>query len=207
VTTCKPCMILSSMEGTGTERYKWKNLMVSKMTWLLVSELETAVGVKGRANRETWFHAEIPRLHCSRLCMNEDATTNQTKWCLVEVEGPLEKFPCANPWIEHGLTEKIEGKFSLWKKKVSKVRWKCGVNAGQYCQEVALECANSAFSPVSAMHIWWDKLEFCVPLEGDGFFVCRAGFIVENLEVYQKTPGCKACHNGIVGCNAMAVAL
>jgi hypothetical protein len=46
--------------------------------------------------------------------MDEDATTNQTKWHLVKVEGPLEKFPCTNPWIEHGLTEKIEGEFSLW---------------------------------------------------------------------------------------------
>ncbi len=70
---------------------------------------------------------------------------------------------------------------------------------------MVLECVNSAFSLVAAMHIWWDKFEFCVPLEGDGFFVCRAGLVVENLEVNQKTPGCQACHNCIVGCNAMAV--
>ncbi len=76
--------------------------------------------------------------------------------------------------------------------KVPKVRGKCGVSAGQYCQELVLERANSAFSPVLAMHIWWDKLEFCVLLEGDGFFVCRAGPIVESLEVNQKTPGCQA---------------
>ena len=50
--------------------------------------------------------------------MDEDATTNRTKWSLVEVK------------IEHGLTEKIEGKFSLWQKKVSKARGKCGVDAG-----------------------------------------------------------------------------
>jgi hypothetical protein len=92
--------------------------------------------------------------------VDEDATTNWTKWCLVEVEGTLEKFPCANPWIEHGLTEEIEGEFSLWQKKVSKVRGICGVNAGQYCQEMVLECANSAFSLVLLMHIQWDKLEF-----------------------------------------------
>ncbi len=54
--------------------------------------------------------------------MDEDATTNQIKRCLVEVEGPLEKFPCTNPWIESGLMEKIEGEFSLWQKKVPKVR-------------------------------------------------------------------------------------
>ncbi len=70
---------------------------------------------------------------------------------------------------------------------------------------MVLERANSAFSLVLAMHIWWDKLEFFVPLEGNCFFVCHAGLVVENLEVHQKTPGCQACHNGIVGCNAMAV--
>ncbi len=37
--TCKLCMILSSAEGTGTESYQWQNLMVSEMTWLLVSAL------------------------------------------------------------------------------------------------------------------------------------------------------------------------
>jgi hypothetical protein len=38
-TTCKPFMILLSAEGTGTERYKWQNLTVSEMTWLLMSVL------------------------------------------------------------------------------------------------------------------------------------------------------------------------
>jgi hypothetical protein len=63
--------------------------------------------------------------------MDEEATTNRTQWCLVEVNEPLEKFPCANPWIECGLTEKIEGGFSLQKKEVPKVQGKCGVDAGQ----------------------------------------------------------------------------
>jgi hypothetical protein len=45
--------------------------------------------------------------------MDEDATTNRAKQCLVEVKGPLEKIPRANPWIERGLLEKIEGEFSL----------------------------------------------------------------------------------------------
>jgi hypothetical protein len=137
--------------------------------------------------------------------MDEDATTNQTKWSLVEVEGTLEKFPRTNPWIEHGLMEKIEGEFSLWQKKVPKVRWKCGVNAGRNCKEVVLERANSAFSPVLSMHVRWDKLESCIPLEGDCFLVCRAGLVVKNLEVHRETPCCQACHNGIVGCNLMAV--
>jgi hypothetical protein len=78
--------------------------------------------------------------------MDEDATTNRTKWRLVEVKGPLEKFPLTNPWIESGLMEKIEGEFSLWQKKVPKVWWKGGVYAGKNCQEVVLEHANGAFS-------------------------------------------------------------
>ncbi len=41
----------------------------------------------------------------------------------------------------------IEGKLSLWQKKVSKVWGKCGVNAGQYCQEVVLEHENSNVQP------------------------------------------------------------
>ncbi len=103
------------------------------------------------------------------------------------------------------MAEKIEGEFSLWQKKVPTVWGKCEVDASQFCQEMVLERANSAFSPVLAMHIWWDKLEFGIPLEGDGFFLCRTGLIIEDLEVNQKTPGCQACHNGIVDCNAMAV--
>ncbi len=35
-TSCKPCMILSSAEVTGIERYELQNLTVSEMTWLLV---------------------------------------------------------------------------------------------------------------------------------------------------------------------------
>ncbi len=65
--------------------------------------------------------------------MDEDATTNRTKWSLVEVKGPLKKFPCTNPWIEHGLMEMIEGEFSLWQKQIPKVRWKGRVNAGKDC--------------------------------------------------------------------------
>ncbi len=45
--------------------------------------------------------------------MDKDTRTNRTKWCRVEVKGHLQKFPCANPWIERGVTEKIEGEFIL----------------------------------------------------------------------------------------------
>jgi hypothetical protein len=101
--------------------------------------------------------------------------------------------------------ERIEGKFSLWQKKVPKVWGKGRVDAGKNCQEVVLERANSTFSPILVMHVWWDKLEFCIPLEGDCFFLFHAGLIVKNLEVHRETPCCQACHNGIVCCNSMAV--
>jgi hypothetical protein len=118
--------------------------------------------------------------------MDEDATTNQIKRHFVEVKGTLEKFPCTNPWIEHGLPEKVEGELSLWQKKVQKVRKKCIINASQYCKEDVLERANSSFSPVAVMHIWRDKLELGVPLEGDGFLACRTGLVVEDLEVSER---------------------
>ncbi len=118
--------------------------------------------------------------------MDEDATTNRTKWSLVEVKGTLEKFPHTNPWIEHGLTEKIECEFSLWQNKVPKVRWKCEVDAGKSCKEVVLERANSAFSPVLVMHVKWDKLEFCVPLEGDCFLVATLALLLRILRSTER---------------------
>jgi hypothetical protein len=169
-----------------------------------LDQLETAAGIKGRANIETWFCAEIPRLPSSQLCVDVDMTTNQTNWSLVEVEVALEKFPRTNLWIECGLTEKIEGEFNLSQKKVPKVRWKCGVNAGQNCKKVVLEHANSTFTLVLVMHVQWDKLKFCVPLEGDCLLVCHAGLVVENLEVHQETPCCGHVIMAI-GCNLMAV--
>jgi hypothetical protein len=54
------------------------------------------------------------------------------------------------------------------------------------------------------MHIWWDELEFGNPLEGNGFFACP-GFVVKDLEVNQKNPGCQVYHNGLVGGNVMVV--
>jgi hypothetical protein len=85
--------------------------------------------------------------------MDEDVTTNQTKWCLVEGKWPLEKFPCTHPCIERGLPEKIEGEYSLWKKKVPKIGGKCGVNTGLHCKEVVHEYGSSAFSPALSLLI------------------------------------------------------
>jgi hypothetical protein len=79
-----------------------------------LDQLDLAVGVLSRANIETRLHTEIPRPPSSQLCMDEDAATNRTKQCLVEDKGPLENFPHTDPWIEHGLPEKIEGEFGLW---------------------------------------------------------------------------------------------
>ncbi len=70
---------------------------------------------------------------------------------------------------------------------------------------MVLERVNSVFSPVLSMHVQGNKLEFYIPLEGDCFLVFCAGLVVENLEVHQETPCCQGCHNGIVGCNSMAV--
>jgi hypothetical protein len=57
------------------------------------------------------------------------------------------------------------------------------------------------------MHIRQDELELGMPLEGDSFLVSCIGLIVENLEINYKALGCQACYNGIVGRNAVAVAL
>ena len=50
-------------------------------------------------------------------------------------------------------------------------------------------------------------LEFGVPLEGDGFFVCRAGFVIQDLEINGETTGGQASHDRVVGGNAMAITL
>ena len=122
--------------------------------------------------------------------MDEDATTNRTKWSLVEVKGTLEKFPHTNPWVESGLTKKFEGEFSLCQKKIPKVRWKCRVDTSQNCKEVVLAHANSVFRLVAVMHIRWDELELGMPLEGDNFLVSCTGLIVKDLEINCKTSGC-----------------
>ncbi len=46
-----------------------------------------------------------------------------------------------------------------------------------------LERANSAFRPIAAMHVYRDKLEGGVPLEGDCFFIGGAGFVIHDLEI------------------------
>ncbi len=87
--------------------------------------------------------------------------------------------------------EEIEGKLSLQEKEVPKVRWKGRIDAGQDCQEVVLECANGAFCPIAVMHVWRDELEGGVPLEGDCFFISRAGFVIQDLEINRELTDCQ----------------
>ncbi len=70
-----------------------------------------------------------------------------------------------------------------------------------------LQRANGVFCPIAAMHVWRDKLESGIPLEGDCFFIVRAGFIIQDLEINGEPPGCQMCHNGVLCSNALAVNL
>ncbi len=106
-----------------------------------------------------------------------------------------------------GLSEEMEGKFSLREKKIPKVRWKGHINAGQDCQEVVLEHANCAFCLIAAMHVWRDELEGGTPLKSDYFFVSGAGFVIQDLEINRETTGHQTSHDCVVGCNAVAVTL
>ena len=103
------------------------------------------------------------------------------------------------------MTKKIEGEFGLWEKEIPKVGWKCGIDSCQDCQEVVLECVNGTLRPILAMHVQGDELEFGVSLEGDGFFVCQAGFVIQDLEINRETLGCQASHDQVAGGNAMAI--
>ncbi len=103
--------------------------------------------------------------------------------------------------------EEIEGKFSLQEKEVPTVRWKGGIDTGQDCQEVVLECTNGALCPIALMHVWRDALESGVPLEGDCFFISRAGLVIQDVEINREPTGCQMSQNSVVGCKAVAVTL
>ncbi len=70
-----------------------------------------------------------------------------------------------------------------------------------------LEHANGAFHPIAAMHVWRDKLESDVPVEGDCFFKGDAGFVIQDLEINRESLGRQMHHNGVICCNAVAVTL
>ncbi len=58
---------------------------------------------------------------------------------------------------------------------------------------------------IAVVYVRRDELKLGILLEGDGFLIRGAGFIVQDLEVDSKAAGCQPCHDGIVGGNAVAV--
>ncbi len=70
-----------------------------------------------------------------------------------------------------------------------------------------LERVNGALCLIVAMHVWRDKLEGGIPLEGDGFFIGGAGFVIQDLEINGEPPGHITSHNSVVCCNVVAVTL
>ncbi len=117
----------------------------------------------------------------------------------------MKELPSTDPRVERGLPEEIESKLSLPEQQVPEVRGKSGINACQDQQEVVLECANGALRSIVAVHVRRDVLKLGVPLEGDGFLISGAGFIVQDLEVNSEATGRQPCHDEIVGSNAVAV--
>ena len=57
------------------------------------------------------------------------------------------------------------------------------------------------------MHVRGNKLKGGVRLEGDGFFVGRAGLVIQDLEIDGETSGCQTGHDWVVGSNSMSIAL
>ncbi len=50
-------------------------------------------------------------------------------------------------------------------------------------------------------------MESGVPFEGDHFFIRGAGFIIQDLVINREPPCRQMHHNGVIRCNAVAVAL
>jgi len=119
----------------------------------------------------------------------------------------VKELPCTDPRVDSGLTQKIEGEFGLWEKEVPNLGWKSRIDSNQNCQEVVLDGANGVLCLIAAMHVRGDELEGGVLLEGDGFFVRRAGFIVQDLEINGETSGCQASHDQVVDGNAVVITL
>jgi len=105
------------------------------------------------------------------------------------------------------LSKEIESEFCLWEQEIPKIRWKRCIDADQDCQEVVLEGANGPLCPIAVMHGKGNKLKGGVPLEGDGFFVGQAGFVIQDLEIDGETPGCQTGHDCILGSNSMSITL
>ena len=69
----------------------------------------------------------------------------------------------------------------MWEEQVLEVWGKGSVNACHDQQEVDLERAIGALCSIVMVHVRWDKLKLGFPLEGDGFLISGAGFIVSVL--------------------------
>jgi hypothetical protein len=65
-----------------------------------LDEFEATVRVKGGPDVKAFFGSKVPRLPSGWLGMNEDATTNWPEGSFVEVERPVEEFPCRDFWID-----------------------------------------------------------------------------------------------------------
>ncbi len=70
-----------------------------------------------------------------------------------------------------------------------------------------LERANDALHPIVAMNVWRDKLDGGVPLEGDCFFIGKAGFVIQDLEINREPTGHQMSYHSVVCCNAVVVTL
>ncbi len=95
----------------------------------------------------------------------------------------------------------------MWEKEVPKVRWKGCIDTGQDCQEVVLECANGMLHLIAAMHVWRGKQEGDVLLEGGCFFISRAGYVIQDLEINREPTGHQASRDSVVDGNAVVVTL
>ncbi len=72
---------------------------------------------------------------------------------------------------------------------------------------MVFERANGALCPIAVMHVWRDKLEGGVPLEGDCFLIRGAGFVIQDLKINGEPTGHQTSHDSVVGCDVVVVTL
>jgi hypothetical protein len=65
-----------------------------------LDEFEATVRVECRPDVKAFFGSKVPRSPSGWLGMNEDATTNWPEGSFVEVERPIEEFPCQDFCID-----------------------------------------------------------------------------------------------------------
>ena len=73
------------------------------------------------------------------------------------------------------------------------------------CKEVGFEGADVTFRDVAAVDIRRDEMEGAVPVFNNGVEVFGTGFVIEDLEVHTVSFGLEASHDGVVGCEAVAI--